>query len=588
MPKHCSVGARKQTNGLRFPIESYNVLTDVFKKSHLTNGELQLIWAVVGQPIECQCLACYRAMIADWWSNTDVRVSELNGSQGEATGTDDLSKRILEAMARKRDRRLKHLRMMNSFVNGEVERLTAECEYLLQNLHQPASQLNGCNGEVTNSDDRNGTNAVARKNARAIKALRKSIAKMSGRARPKGQAKPKKKRAGASRAKRTFKPRGKTGSGAVADPVTANVLGQLNPSVVPRSTLSCLTNSRPSQKVTLTANLLNLSIANNQACVLAIAPNGSNDTTSCSVFGYVATTGNIAGSNNLVLGETNPAQGAGSFPTDSVTPVILATQGPYSKSQLASDATNIRFVCGKMTVSPTTQKLYRGGQWLVYHDDQQQLSVRYHNSVNDSTGLSCNAIQRVMEGSSRSLKYPADQDFNIVINGSDHIIPTSSDGSSATGGTWTNGIASVSGYASADASWNGSVFGNIGISPNTTAGHPIGFMYLSNTTGQTQTFSLRWEEHWEYNGQQIEALHTPSASHSAAASALTGLLNLAKSSHAQNPKEPLSSVVKKHANTTHSKSTLKGMEHIFGPAIESAVASHETEIAQAGIGMMLL
>jgi hypothetical protein len=446
------------------------------------------------------------------------------------------------------------------------------------------SQLNGSNGEVTNKDDVKGSktkNSNIRKRLGQIQNLEERVLHLT-----KGNGSKKKKNVPKKKTQPTA-----SRQTPIDSSLKHQIMAQIAPHLVPRCTAAGLHQPKPSQKISA-RGLATISIPANASMVLALAPNGASNTSSVSVFGFVAPTATMATSGNLVLGVTSPAQGAGVYPTDATSGVTISTNTPYSANNITNNSYNLKFVSASLKFTNTTSQLNRGGELLFLMDEDQQMSSIYINNTNVlATGLNCNNVLTQMTASSRTVRIPFVSDARIIVHGSDHIAPPSNTfaGASKAGGisgTWTS-MGDVTGYSTANAQWQNQVFGNTGISTNTSSGNPIGYIYYANTTGASQSITIEEIEHWEFHGQQIEMLHTPSPSHPIISGAITNLVGAAKSEHAFRPHHSFAEVCADVVKSPTFKSTMHGISDMITPIVKEAASKKGETMLGAFAAMML-
>jgi hypothetical protein len=196
-----------------------------------------------------------------------------------------------------------------------------------------------------------------------------------------------------------------------------------------------------------------------------------------------------------------------------------------------------------------------------------------------------------MTASSRTVRIPFISDARLIVHGSDHIAPPANTFAGAPraggiAGTWTS-MGDVAGYATSSAQWQNQIFGNAAISTSNTSGSPIGYIYYANTTGAAQSITVEEIEHWEFHGQQIEMLHTPSPSHPVISGALTNMVGAAKSEHAFRPHHSFAEVCSDVVKSSTFKSTMHGLSDIISPIVKEA-ASKKGEAMLGSFAAMML
>lgn len=389
------------------------------------------------------------------------------------------------------------------------------------------SQINGNAGEATNTDDLKKLDR--RQNAR-INNLERRLAAMTLK---------KKKNTRNGRKTRLPSQRGNpfpgipTNSGMdVSPPIThkdpnvLNTIAQLSPFRVPRGVTNLLEKAQPSQKFTARC-LTSITVSASQEGLLFISPCICSDGYARSTMAFMGTRTNLAGQ---LLNAASLASGVSYASSSSNT--------PYSASVLAGSDFTWRLVSAGIRLRNTTAAVNRQGV-VKYFTDYEGVLSPYGGSV------TIDGLITLIDANHRTVRKNCanEPDTEITLSGQLY---------SANVGWYkadnTDYLAEATYYACGHGPT--CVFGLAGY----RAG---GTMVVLPSVGIAQTYDVEVIEHWEVHGSSIETLHTPSASHSLAAEAVSNLVKHAHHSHSQTPSLSLAGVAKGISFAEHHKTAIK-------------------------------
>jgi hypothetical protein len=413
------------------------------------------------------------------------------------------------------------------------------------NRFSARSQLNGANGEATNSDD------VSSKNSELVK-LTKELAKIYIKEKKKGKAvkKPSKNKKGTRIANGAPTSRAMFNVGEnlfhhspgvqQLKGVAACVAAQFAPFDIPRGIANVLSEAIPSQKFS-SRGYVTVSLAAGQKMFGFGCPNIYSDATNPSLV--------------VATGTQAAVDGCAPFGTAAagVTARSIVTATPYNSTTLINGRAEYRLVSHGMRIKCTSNAMNRGGS-LIYLVDTNETFL----SSSDSSAT-CLTLDDRMQGTVKSVRVALASQPVIEIT-CPHRAP------GGTGPDAQPGWADTASIGFYDASVSGTLTG-VNLPTSTGAFGQSYFVYL-NGTGVTQTFDIELVEHWEVIFPGAEQLATPSVSHNHAAEAVRNIVHQAHQTHANHPTLSLKSVVKTVASMAHNKEVVSS---IIG--IGSAIAA---------------
>lgn len=397
------------------------------------------------------------------------------------------------------------------------------------------SQLNGNNGEATNTDDLNRSRVDSVQNKRIANLERKlaSLPKQKKEGRKKNKTQNSSKKNGGSTVHYRNNPF--PGIATVShmdvqptvvhrDPTVISAVSQIAPFRIPRGVSNLLTNCKPSQKFTSRA-LYTISPAVNAEAVLIPSPSIASDSTYTSLYSF---SGTRAALSTQLFNAASPAVGVSVHSTVSNT--------PYTAATLAGNDFRWRLVSCGIRVRNTTSAVNRQGviKWNVDHEG---LLVDYSNGT-----TTYGALAGALDSSHRTVRrnMASQPEADIVLSGQLY------DGNV----TW----------------WNATNVGEAGFFPLGSGDvcSLTGYMFrngagviLLPAVSTVQTYDVEIVEHWEVHGTSIETLHTPSGSHDMSANTLSAIIKQAHHQHAMTPSMALHDVVKGISFAEHHKAAIK-------------------------------
>lgn len=310
------------------------------------------------------------------------------------------------------------------------------------------------------------------------------------------------------------------------DPNVLNTVAQLSPFRIPRGVANLLEKAQPSQKFTSRC-LTSVTVPASQECLVFISPCVCSDTNARSLVSFTGTRANLAGQ---LLSAASTSTG--------VTLATAQSNTPYTASVLAGSDFTWRLVSAGIRLRNTTAAVNRQGV-VKFITDYEGVISPYGSGVNiDSLISLIDANHRTVRKNTAN-----EPDTEITLSGQLYSANVS----------WykadTSDFLSESSFYSCG---HGPVC-NLG-SSGYRAG---GTMVVLPLVGTAQSYDFEIIEHWEVHGSGIETLHTPSASHSLAAEAVSNLVKHAHHSHSQTPSLSLAGVAKGISFAEHHKTAIK-------------------------------
>lgn len=399
------------------------------------------------------------------------------------------------------------------------------------------SQLNGNNGEATNTDDLKNRSRVDSVQNKRIANLERKLANL-----PKQKKEGKKKKNNGRKSSsqgKSNKPHYRNnpfpGISTVTDmdaqpaivhrdPTVVSAVAQLAPFRIPRGVANILTACKPTQKFTARA-LMTISALANIEYVVIPTPSIASDTNNKSVMVLAGSRANLG---NQTLVATTLASGVANFDTVSNT--------PYPSATLAGNDFQWRLVSSGIRVRNTTSAVNRQGviKWIVDHE---------HNLINYSDdNATYKTIADSLDASHRTVRrnMASQPESDVVLSG--QLYPGNVTWWSAevvdTDAFWPVGTAAVRAIGSSKFRLGPAVI-------------------LLPSVGTPQTYDFEIIEHWEIHGTSIETLHTPSGSHDMCANTLSAIVKQAHHQHSMTPSMALHDVVKGISFAEHHKAAIK-------------------------------
>lgn len=402
------------------------------------------------------------------------------------------------------------------------------------------SQINGAQGEATNTDDLPARNMSVdkRQNVRLTR-LENKLSQLTV---VKKNALRKKKRRGINNNRPNWKRMGGPFPGITdnspmdiqpavvhKDPTVLSAVAQLAPFRVPRGVVNILQESQPSQKFTSRC-LLSLSPAVSSETILAICPCIASNAAAASLMAFTGTRTNLS---SQLLQQITYSSG--------VTGISASTNTPYTDTVLSGNDYSWRCVSAGLRIRNTTAAVNRQGvvKWFV---DYKGTLAPYTEST-----LSYGTIAANIDASHRTVRrnMATHPEADVVISGQLFNTQWKQAG---TGSSLTN-----------DGTYwplvNNGQLSYLGNTPNIMA---VGAAFvLFPAVSAAQTYDLEFIEHWEVTGSPIETLHTPSGAHSLSADTLHSIVSQAHHQHALTPSMALHDVAKGISFAEHHKAALK-------------------------------
>lgn len=398
------------------------------------------------------------------------------------------------------------------------------------------SQINGVNGEATNTDDL--AKKVDRKQNQRIAKLEKRLARLS--VRKKSGASKKKKRIGRPTFKRMGPPRdsvfpglpGLSSDGARApithkDPIVNSVVAQLEPFRVPRGIVSCLSNSKPSQKFTA-RSIATISPSSAGETLIFVSPCVANNPTFPSLVCY---TGDIANMTAMTLNTGTLPAGLGR--------VIGFSNTPYSSQTLAGGDYEWRLVSAGVRIRNTNAAVNRSGRCNVYLDTSKHLVDWNLNTV------TMNDIISALSGNSRVVRrnFAQHPEFEVALPGVAYA--------SEAGPTWLKSSTDT------DVNFWPLAGGPHRTNASVTFGYGGAIIHMPASGYAGNSIDIEVIEHWEVHGSMIETLHTPSTTHIHTSDFVASMVRETVHRHHASPEAPMHVVAKGVAYAEHHKAALK-------------------------------
>lgn len=405
---------------------------------------------------------------------------------------------------------------------------------------QIRSQLNGANGEATNSDDVK-KGARDRKQDTKINELTRVVTKLLARGPsslvPKKKKKKNRQTSSYAHAEvykgNPFPGIAQSSSLAIArpinhpDPVVVSAVAQLSPFQVPRGVASLLTEAVPSQKFTARA-LTSFTVPANDLGYLSIAPSVCSDATANSAFGFAGTSSELAAQTlaleTLATGVTYLGN--------------VSSNTPYSAATLAGNDYKWRCVSVGVRVRNTSAAVSRFGVLKYLLDNTHTLS-----SYNDSETI--NGLISKMDSSHKTVRrnMAMDPDVEIAVPG--EIYPLNRQWFEAS----TSSLEESSFYPM-----------HAGVIRKTSGGNHyaygcLGIVFPAVSTAQS--YDIEIVEHWEVQGAPIETLHTPSSGHASVSETLRTIVSQAHHQHSLMPQLSFRNILKGVSSAVHHRSALK-------------------------------
>ncbi len=421
------------------------------------------------------------------------------------------------------------------------------------------SQLNGSHGEATNSDDVKGKDRkqdrrIASLEQRLRGLLRSKPKTKSGKRKSSNSKRPANRASGRSSGGLGTRAYGANAAAPAVDnfdqqvpiattnPSIVSAVAQISPFRIPKGIAGILNNARPSQKITARA-LGTITIANASTLLMNVCPCVASDSTTLSAAGMVCVTANLADATSQFTSTT-----VGAAPANT-TVYPFQTNTPYSMSTLTGGDYHFRLVSTGIRFRNTTSLSARGGV-LKYLVDTAGHLLNY-GTANTAT---YQTILTAMDANHKTVRVALGSHPDVEI-----AVPTPSgmlNNFNTASGNW-NSVSDSSDEAYAwygsgvgDVIIGGTTSTNLGGIGNTWIAFP-------NSSGNTQAFDVEIIEHWEISGSAIETLHTPSASHSGAADLLQSITSHAHSHHSMTPSLHFSTIIKDAAKLEHNKAAMQ-------------------------------
>lgn len=404
------------------------------------------------------------------------------------------------------------------------------------NRFSARSQLNGANGEATNSDD------VASKNSELIK-LTKELAKIyiNEKKKSKQNKKPQKKKKGVRVANGAPTSRSLFNVGEnlfhhspgvqQLKGVAACVAAQFAPFDIPRGVANVLSEAIPSQKFS-SRGYVTVSLATGQKMFGFCCPNTYSDTGNPSL---VVATGALAA-----------VDGCAPFGTAAagVTARTIVTATPYNSTTLTNARAEYRLVSHGLRIKCTSNAMNRGGSF-IYLVDTNETFVSSADS-----GATCLTLDDRMQGTVKSVRVALASQPVVEITCPHRAIGGAV--SDAQPGWADTSFAGFYDFTNSGALTGVNLSGSIGAFGQS-------FFSYQNGTGVTQTFDIELVEHWEIIFPGAEQLATPSVSHNHAAEAVRNIVHQAHQTHANHPTLSLKSVIKTVSSMAHNKEVISSI-----------------------------
>jgi len=393
-------------------------------------------------------------------------------------------------------------------------------------VHNPPKpkQGNGNNGEWTNSDDppkRNPRKNAASKLMAEMQKLEIQVSKLRPNSKKKGGRRLNGRKVGIPGKK-----------GLQSHPVAQIIKGLIDPANVGKGQMSCLLFPRPSQKVSATLRQT-IALGVGEECIIFINPAACNDTTRPSVVIVYGSSANMNLSSSTF---TSTTVGVG---WTSLTGILTATNTPYTAATMGANNMNWRNVANGGTLRFNGAKQYKGGS-VTYLDN---VDATFFSEPGDRTTTTFVGLRDRMNTDVNTVKreFSTVEAFEFTVAGTDIRF--------AGGSSWTT-FMNLS-----ESPWTDQRVG--GTTSTYVMGTPASCMYLINNTGVACGFLLEYIEHWEFIGQSIENLHTPSHTSPGVIETLNSVHRAAKQHQSAHHKDNLVQSVKKVMKTPHGKQLIE-------------------------------
>lgn len=317
------------------------------------------------------------------------------------------------------------------------------------------------------------------------------------------------------------------------DPLVHNVVAQLNPFRVPRGIASGLIEAKPSQKFTA-RGVMSVTIPASSGStviqgVLLVSPCVASDANAISARLLQGTGTAFAGQ---VLTAATLFTG--------VTETVMTTNTPYDALTLTGKDFTWRLVSAGLRIRNITAAVNRQGVMLGLLDHDQTL-LQYSSTSNTLT-----AVVNALNSNHRTVRInmASKPDMEFPISNAAVIKPIQ----------WREqqdaATPSVNSFSFYDPA-------NIVLTLNGNYGGLGGGYYVFPSVASAQSYEVELIEHWEVSGSKIETLHTPSATNSLVAEAVSNIIKQSHHQHALTPEVALHDVARGVAYGEHHKSTLQ-------------------------------
>lgn len=389
------------------------------------------------------------------------------------------------------------------------------------------SQLNGANGEATNSDDVN--KKVDRTQNKRIQALEQKMRNMSVRQGKKKKSNRQKK----PQAVNPFPgiPKNRTfnqDKHITFEPTSASIVAQVSPFRIPRGVAGVLSSAKPSQKFTARA-IATITVAANANGLFFISPCIAQDANLLSALCYFGTPSALSAQ---TLAATTYASG--------VSATGMSTNTPYSSGVLLGGDYTWRLVSAGVRIRNVTAPVNRQGV-LKYIVDYPETVINYQDGT-----TTMGSVLTSVDSNHRTVRrnLGVQPDIDITIPGSSYLIKDTwvCDPFPPSGGQgyWPLGASKQTVYNTPSSSYC-----------------PVGAIAIFPAVSVQQVYDVEIIEHWEVNGSAIETLHTPSPSHGLAADLVGSIISQSHHQHAMNPEKDIHEIAKGVAFAQHHKAALK-------------------------------
>lgn len=423
--------------------------------------------------------------------------------------------------------------IFKSNLNNNITRIVCQSSCCVPKV----SQINGAQGEATNTDDLKKTD---QRQNRRLKQLEDRINRLSLSAKKskpnkKKNSRPKVRKSGSNPFPGIPSPSEMDVQPTIVarDPTVTSVVSQIAPFRVPRGVANILQKTLPSQKFTA-RGLLSYTPGANTETIMCITPCIASDSNGKSAFLFTGTRAALAG--QLFSANTLAA---------SVSHRTATTNTPYTLAVLGGGDYQWRLVSCGVRIRNTTAAVSRQGVIKTILDNKYTL----FDYTNGNTTYSdvCNAIDANHRVVRRNMATHPEQD--LVISGQlfNYNVDWRSTGSVTYAGAMDSDIWPLGTRLS------GSNVAAIG--SGSFAIGPAWILFPS--TPIDQSYDVEIVEHWEIHGSAIETLHTPSGGHIASSDLVHSIVAQAHHQHGLTPSLALHDVAKGVAFAEHHKAALK-------------------------------